>query len=332
MLISKTPLRVSLFGGGSDYPEFIARYGSSVLGGTINKYNYITANKLSSVSKENIRLSYREVEAVNDIAEIQHPIVREYLKLIKFQEKYAFNTVADIPGRSGLGSSSSFAVGFISLMDRITDTKRSNENLAQTAIHLEREILGNLVGVQDQYHAAFGGFGKYSFTADGNSFMRCNWSKNDFEILNSSIALVSTGDFRKAKNLLKEQHRANLDYSKDTYLQKMVSITESAFNLIKDGINQDKLKSICELLDESWSLKKQLSGLISNSTIDDILKLGIKSGAYSGKLLGAGAHGFILFIGPGGNYYRMCEAFGSEKVIQISFGEFSHSISEIPHL
>jgi len=330
MWISKTPLRVSLFGGGSDYPEFIERYDSSVLGGTINHYNYIMANKLSSVSKENIRLSYREIESVLDIGDIKHPIVREYLKYIKFQEKFAFNTVSDIPGRSGLGSSSSFTVGFINLIDKISNTQRSKENLAQTAIYLEREILNELVGVQDQYHAAFGGFGKYSFTSSGNSFMSCNWSKEDFTFINSGIALVSTGEFRKAKDLLVEQQKSNLDYSKDKYLQRMVSITESAFNLIKEGINETKLKNLCELLDESWSQKKLLSKYISNKNVDDILEIGIKSGAYSGKLLGAGSHGFILFIGPEGNYDRMCKAFGSERVIQISFGEFSHSVTELP--
>ena len=170
MIISKTPLRVSLFGGGTDYPEFVDKRRGVVIGGPINKYLYISGNELSKIAEENIRLSYRKVEACKNLDDLSHPIVREYLKLVGFNKKYAFHTVSDIPGSSGLGSSSAFSVGFIRLIDFIQGKLRSSANCAKLAIHLEREILREPVGLQDQYHAAFGGFGKYEFTRDFYSF------------------------------------------------------------------------------------------------------------------------------------------------------------------
>ena len=297
MIISKTPLRVSLLGGGTDYPEFVNRYGGSVLGGTIDKYIYLTANKLSSVSRENLRLCYRSVESVEKVDDITHPIFREYLKNVAFQGRYAFYTVSDIPGNSGLGSSSSFTIGLIKLIDEINGSHRSRKNLAKTAIHLEREILCEQVGYQDQYHAAFGGFTRYNFSKSDVELQECNWTVDDYKLLNSQVCLISTGIFRDAKAVLKQQKIDNSDLSKDDYLQNMLKFVDEGYALIKDGLTETKIRDLGALVKESWEHKKKLSKSISNNKIDELIEIGLGEGAKGAKLLGAGAGGFILFIG-----------------------------------
>ena len=164
MLVSKTPLRVSLFGGGTDYPSFFESNEGKVIGGSIDKYIYTSGLELFKKSKEKFRINYREVESVNNIDEIRHPIVREYLKYNDFKKNYGFSTVSDVPGGTGLGSSSSFSVGFIKLVKSILGEEIKDFELAREAIHLERDLLKENVGVQDQYHAACGGFCEYTFS------------------------------------------------------------------------------------------------------------------------------------------------------------------------
>jgi D-glycero-alpha-D-manno-heptose-7-phosphate kinase len=319
MLISKTPLRVSLLGGGTDYPEFIDREYGQVLGGTIDKYVSIISSDLSNIAKEKLRISYRSVESVESLAEISHPIVREYLKLVKFDKKVAFYTVSDIPGSSGLGSSSAFSVGFINLIDAIYEKKRSKLSLAKMAIHLEREILKEPVGVQDQFHAAFGGFSKYTFKKDQESISQLNWDANDYNFINNRVILVHTGGFRNAKNILIDQQADNRNLSKDQYLSKMLEIANSGYNEIKFGLNESNFKNLCELVNESWHLKQSLSDNISNLEVDNIINIGKKSGAYAAKLLGAGGAGFVLFMGAPDLCEKIKNNFEAHRVVDINF-------------
>lgn len=319
MLISKTPLRVSLLGGGTDYPEFINRKHGQVLGGTIDKYVTIISSNLSNIAKEQLRISYRSVESVKDLKEISHPIVREYLSLVEFDKKVAFYTVSDIPGSSGLGSSSAFSVGFINLIDAISKKKRSKLSLAKMAIHLEREILKEPVGVQDQFHAAFGGFSKYTFTKNQETISQLNWDSDDYNFINSRVVLVHTGGFRSAKNILIEQQNVNRDLSKDQYLSKMLEIADNGYNEIKSGLNDSNFKSLCELVNESWALKQSLSNNISNDDVNNIINIGKKSGAYAAKLLGAGGAGFVLFMGSEDLRENIKNNFEAHCVVDINF-------------
>lgn len=329
MIISKTPLRVSLFGGGSDYPTYINRNRGVVVGGTIDKYIYITANKLSSIAKENIRLCYRVVEACNELDQISHPIVREYLKLSNFTEKYGFYTISDIPGGSGLGSSSSFSVGFIKLIDFIKGHERSASSCAQEAINLEQNILKEPVGVQDQYHAAIGGFGRYDFWSNEYSHSEFNWSPQDYQFFNERVCLVHTGGFRNAKDILIDQQSFAMQRSKDDYLLRMVEIAETASELISNGLNRDKIVSLAELLNESWQLKQSLSTKISNQNVSDIIELGRSNGALGAKLLGAGGEGFVMFLGNPDCFEKMARLFGTKRTLQFKFGNYRAGVQKI---
>ena len=328
MLIAKSPLRVSLFGGGTDYPSYTAKNKSTIVGGTIDKFIYITANKLSEIANENIRLCYRKVEACNELNDLSHPIVREYLKLVKFKEKFGFYTIADIPGGSGLGSSSSFSVGFIKLIDFINNNERSLASCAQQAIRLEQDILGEPVGIQDQYHASFGGFGKYEFTSNSYSYSEFSWSPEDYQFMNDRVCLVHTGGFRDAKDILVDQHKNSQTIQQDGYLDRMVELAENAAHLLHDKLDDDKIAAVSSLLNESWSLKMSLSSKISNQNVRELIDKGLSGGALGAKLLGAGGEGFVFFIGKDDCYEKMKGIFGEARTIKFQFGSYRANVQK----
>ena len=320
MIVTKTPLRISLFGGGTDYPAFCDREGGMVLGGTIDKYVYITASKLFPYSHENIRLSYRDTESVCELDELKHPIVREYLKKVNFSQKFAFYTVSDIPGRSGLGSSSAFSVGFIKLIQSILDFEMDSEWLAREAINLERNILKEPVGLQDQYHAAFGGFSKYEFGKDNKvtiqSIPNLKQINNLFSL---HSVLIFTGQLRSAKSVLEEQVTNTASMTKDTYLYKMKEICGEAVRLFENGITGESFIEIGNLLRESWTLKAKLADSIANENINYLLSELDLLGAYGAKVLGAGGGGFILAIGDSKIKDRVRKRFGPERIVNFNF-------------
>lgn len=330
MLLTKTPLRVSLFGGGTDYPAFCDRYDGMVLGGTINKYVYITATRLFSLARENIRLSYRETESALKIDDIKHPIVREYLRSVKFDMKYAFYTVSDIPGSSGLGGSSAFSVGFINLVQYLLGNKVDADWLAKEAVHLERNILNEPVGLQDQYHAAFGGFSTYRFRKNGTVDIEpvVNIERIS-HVLDKHSVLIFTGNFRSARNILADQVINTQLLTKDDYLLQMREICIEACKLFQGQFTEESLKEIGELLDESWNLKSQLAESISNKNIDQINDMLRDLGAYGAKVLGAGGGGFVLGIGDGNLKTKAIEKFGRDNIVDFKFTNHGSRIIEL---
>jgi len=335
MYISKTPLRVSLFGGGTDYPEYFAENPSAVLGGTINKYIYTTAVDLAPFSEQRFRLSYRVVEDCDTIEEISHPVIRETLKDKQYTIPTGFYTVSDLPGGTGLGSSSSFTVGFLNLISYLQKNKVLDPyTLAKEAIRIERDILHENVGVQDQTHAAYGGLCSYDFAKQniGVSITRkrVNISKDSKDMLNQSMILVYTNIQRHASKIVSSQIEHIKQGSNTNYLNTMYDMVDEAKNILKHkGNAEEMLGTLGRLLNQSWDLKQNLGKGISNPTINNIYHTGIDMGAWGGKLLGAGGGGFVMFLLDPALIPKFRKEFGENNVIPVSFTDHGSVIETV---
>ena len=291
MIISKTPYRISFFGGGTDYPDWYRKFGGEVVSTTIDKYIYITARYLPSFFDYKYRIVYSKVETVNKVKDIQHIVVRNLIKESKIKKGIELHYDGDLPAKSGMGSSSSFIVGcmnvFLSLNKESTDKKY----LAKTSLNFEQNILKEVVGSQDQVAGSYGGFNSIKFNTDGSFIVKpIKLKKTIKEKLNKRLFLVFTGYQRRAHDF------ASL-YVKDLSTNKipeMNSIHEHV-TLSKEYLAKGKLDDFGYLLHESWSKKKELSKHISSNFIDNLYEKGLKNGAIGGKILGAGGGGFLLF-------------------------------------
>lgn len=297
MWISKTPLRVSFFGGGTDYPSYFRGNTGSVLGCTIDKYVFIQVLPLASFAEQRFRVTYRTTESVDRVEDIRHPVVREGLKFLEWKDPLNIATMSDLPGSSGLGSSSAFTVGFLNLLHCMRGEQLTKFELARQAIHVEHDILQERVGVQDQIHASFGGLSRYEFCGDSFSIEPLRVSSKRIDLMNRSMLLVYTGNTRSASSIVAEQEDRTSSGANADYLREMFEMTRVGSKILEDeGDDRSAIKRFCDLLDHGWNLKRQLSTSISSSTIDDIYSRGKQFGALGGKLLGAGGGGFILFF------------------------------------
>lgn len=316
MIIVKTPLRVSLFGGGTDFPDYFRRAGGAVLGSAIDKYIYHSVSKFPSwLFEHKIRVAYRVVEQVSDVELIQHRPFREILKYHGITENVEVNLASDLPSFTGLGSSSSFTVGLIKGLNGFQGRLIDAASLARQAIHLERNVLGESVGFQDQIFASYGGFNHITF-ADDDSFEveRVNVNQNLNRELSESLMMYYTGMTRRASDI-EEMKLKNIEKNIDT-LDRMHDCVSEALSILSRGVNLDE---IGYLLDESWKLKRSLGGGVTNSNIDEVYRYGIESGALGGKLLGAGGGGFFLFYVPRRSRARFREAFSQMHEVPFSF-------------
>lgn len=292
MIISRTPFRISFFGGGTDYPIWYEGHGGMVLSATINKYAYITARELPPFFEYKHRIQYYLKEQVNSIEEIKHPVVREAAKLLNIRFGMEIVHNADLPARSGLGSSSTFTVGLLHALYGMKHKMVTKRELALAAINLEQNIIGEAVGSQDQTAASFGGFNFIEFNKSKTFEVReLTISQKRLNSLQDNLLLCFTGFARTAEKIAKEQIKVT--EKKENELKKMKEILEEAKEiLINEKISIDNFG---KLLNEQWFLKKSLTNNISNKEIDNIYEAGIKGGAIGGKLLGAGGGGFMLF-------------------------------------
>lgn len=337
MFVNKTPLRVSFFGGGTDYPEYARDHPSAVLGGTINKYIYTTASPLAPFANQKFRISYKVVEDCMSADEINHPIIREVLKYYDYDTPTGFYTVSDIPGSTGLGSSSAFTVGFYHLVNKLSGsdpTKISSDWLAKQAIHLERVILNENVGVQDQTHAAYGGFARYDFNIDDDELLIHRQAvvmpDSRRDLLNNSMILVYTDIQRHASEIVSEQIAGMKTGSSDNYLNTMYEMVGEAEKIFAHpGNDQSALSDIGALLNQSWSLKQNLGKGVTNAVINDIYNTGIELGAWGGKLLGAGGGGFVMFLLDPTQIYRFTAEFGKENIIPVKFTDTRSVVTTI---
>ena len=319
MWICKTPLRASFFGGGTDYPAYFNSRPGAVLGGTIDKYVFIQALPLSPIAEQKFRVTYRTTESVDEIDAIRHPVIREALKLYRWYQPLNIATMSDLPGGTGLGSSSAFTVGFINLLHRMRGTELTQYELARHAIDMEQVVLKEKVGVQDQVHAAFGGFSRYEFSGDSISIEPLRLTTQRLALFNASLLLVYTGVQRNASDITTEQESRTSAGLNLGYLNDMYEMTKVGARILEqDGDDPAALMRFADLLDQSWKLKRQLGTTVSNSSIDEIYMAGKELGAWGGKLLGAGGGGVVLFMADPSLHPQFSERIGADNVIPAS--------------
>jgi len=295
MIISRTPFRISFFGGGTDYPVWYRENGGAVLNTTINKYCYISCRFLPPFFNHKYLIRYRLTETVGTVNEIQHPSVRECLRYMKIDQGIEMVHTSDLPARSGIGSSSAFTVGFLNTLYALTGRMVGKRKLASDAICLEQQIIAEKVGSQDQVASAFGGLNIMKFNGRENFFVQpVTISSEKVKTLQNHLMLFFTGLSRIASEIAAEQIQ-NTD-SKTTELCSMQQMVDEASNILNS--ENGRLEDFGYLLDESWKLKRSLSSRVSTNSIDEMYDIGLKAGALGGKLCGAGGGGFMLLFVP----------------------------------
>ena len=297
MIISRTPFRVSFFGGGTDYPAWYREHGGTVLSTAINKYCYITCRYLPPFFDYKYRVRYYQREEANSIDEIQHPSVRECLAFMRIDEGVDLVHHADLPARSGLGSSSTFTVGLLHALYALKHEMPTKRDLALNAIRIEQDFMKESVGSQDQTIAAFGGLNKIEFGGPQEILVRpIILAPSRLDHLEQHLMLFFTGFSRTASELAKGQIE-QIPVMQDN-LRQMMPLVDRAIEVLRRA--DSHMDEFGRLLHEQWLLKQQMSAEISNDRIDEIYEVGLKAGALGGKLLGAGGGGFMLFfVRPG---------------------------------
>lgn len=293
MIISRTPFRISFFGGGTDYPAWYKENKGAVLATTINKYCYINCRYLPPFFEHKHRIVYSLIESVKNTSEIRHPAVRACLKFMKINDGVEIHHDGDLPARSGLGSSSAFTVGLLNTLYALKGQMATKRQLAHNAIYVEQELIKENVGCQDQTLASFGGFNRIEFGGDHHTHVKhITIGQNKISELQSYLMLFFTGLSRTASDVAAEQ--INNTPKKKKELESMYQMVDEAIDIL----NGKKIEDFGKLLHESWKVKKSLSRKISSEHIDDIYDTAKKYGAIGGKLLGAGGGGFILLFAP----------------------------------
>lgn len=329
MIISRTPVRLSFFGGGTDYREYFERKGGAVLGTTIDKYTYVSVNRLSKFFEYKIRVGYSRAELVNNVEEILHPSVRETLKFKNITGNLDIHIFADLPAKTGLGSSSSFTVGFLNALYALEGKTISKQQLAEEAIYIEQKLIGENVGCQDQVHASYGGLNIIEFSNTRISVKPVVISKEKYDYLNDSLMVFYTGMTRYASEIVKEQIKNTKTCSKDSYLERMYHMVFEAEKIISDDKPEEMVGNLGGLLHESWQLKKCLSSQITSDLIDDIYDKAMQAGACGGKLAGAGGGGFLFFLTPKDKQESVRKAL--EGLLEVNF-RFENDGSRIIYL
>lgn len=323
MIITKTPFRMSFFGGGTDMKEYFEENGGAVLSTTFDKYCYVNVRHLPRFFDYKTHLTYSQMEYVNSYEEIRHPAIRNAMKMLDMHE-IRLTYEADLPARSGLGTSSSFAVGMLNAFYALKGKYVSKEQLAKDAIYLERDLCQEAGGWQDQIAAAYGGFN------------RINFKENCFEVcpiiikperkqkLNRNLMLFFTGFTRFSADIQKVNHVSAQE--KKSILREMMELVDEAERVLCDS--QSNLDEFGRLLDYTWKLKRRTGSKISTNSIDGIYQKGIEAGAIGGKLLGAGGGGFVLFYVP--EEKQECVSNAMKGLLQVPF-EFEDAGASVIH-
>jgi D-glycero-alpha-D-manno-heptose-7-phosphate kinase len=293
MIISRTPFRISLFGGGTDYPAWFREHGGAVLGTAINKYCYVSVRKLPPFFEHRFRIVYSKVEYVQNIEEIQHPAVRDVLAEMNTVDGLEIHYDSDLPARSGLGSSSAFTVGLLHALNALHGRMMKKSELGREAIRIEQDVMKEAVGCQDQLWAAYGGFNRIAFSPS-----------SDFEVtpiilrperreeLRQSMLMFFTGFSRYASDIAQRQI-ANVPH-RSRQLQAMYAMVDNALEVLRN--ERRPIRELGELLHDSWRFKRELADNVSTPEVDEIYEAGRAAGAVGGKLLGAGGGGFMVFL------------------------------------
>lgn len=313
MIITKTPFRISFVGGGSDLEAFYSQHPGAVLSTSINQYMYISSHKY--FEENQIRVKYSQTETVNKLNELKHPILRVVL------EKFGLNgieisSIADIPGGTGMGSSSSFTVGLLHNLYTSIGKKVTKEELAEEACRIEIDLLKEPIGKQDQYAAAYGGMNVIRFETDGTTTVDAlNLSQAAKEELESNLIMFYLGSQRKASDILSEQKKNTASEDKTNTLKQMVDLVYQLQSSLEEG----HLNDMGKILHENWILKQQLASAITNPEINECYQTALQNGATGGKLLGAGGGGFMLFYCPKDHRARLINSLGKLRKFDFAF-------------
>ncbi|MFC1965995.1 kinase [Chloroflexota bacterium] len=315
MIISRTPFRISFFGGGTDYPVWYRENGGAVLGTTIDKYCYITCRCLPPFFEHKYRIVYSQAELVRDIDEIRHPSVRETLRFMGITEGMEIHHDGDLPARTGLGSSSSFTAGLLHALYALKGIMPAKMQLARDAIHIEQSMLEENVGSQDQVFAAFGGLSRIDFSREHDiEIKRITIKPERVESLQNHLMLFFTGFSRTASEIAGEQIKQTPRKKRE--LAEMHRMVDEAINILNGDYD---LSDFGRLLHESWQLKRSLTNKISTPYTDFLYEKAIGAGATGGKLLGAGGGGFMLFFVKPEFQLKVREALGNLLCVPFRF-------------
>jgi D-glycero-alpha-D-manno-heptose-7-phosphate kinase len=315
MIISKTPLRMSFVGGGSDLPVFYRKFGGAVVSTAIDKFVYVSVNKKFD---DRIRVSYSRTEEVPSVEKIKHPLVREALKLLNIKGGIEITSIADIPAKgSGLGSSSSFTVGVLHALHAFANRYASAEQLARESCEIEIERCGEPIGKQDQFAAAFGGFNFIEFYPDDSvSVEPIICRRETMQELQDNTLVFYTGMTRSASALLKTQREVVAsEKAKQKVLCRMVEFARQ----LNTELQKNNVEAFGEIIHENWLLKRSLTPNVSNSVIDRWYERARKAGAVGGKLLGAGSGGFLMFYAPQERHETITRALKDLRLMRFRF-------------
>ncbi len=313
MIITRTPFRVSFFGGGTDYPAWYREHGGAVVSTSIDKYCYITCRYLPPFFEHKSRILYSKVETVDSNGRIEHPAVRGILAHLGIEAGVEIHHDGDLPARTGLGSSSAFAVGLLHALAALTNRMITKMDLAKQAIYIEQEVLKEYVGCQDQVITAVGGFQRIDFAPTGDiDATPVVIDQERIEALQSHLLLYFTGFSRTETAIVREQLERMADKTRE--LSRMRAMVDESIGILT---GKGGLDDLGHLLDEGWSLKRGLSSNVSSPAIDEIYEAATSAGALGGKLLGAGGGGFMLLFAPPERHARIRERLG--KLLRIPF-------------
>ncbi len=322
MIISKTPFRVSFFGGGTDYPSWYRKHGGEVLSTTINKYLYLTCRHLPPFFDHKYRNVWSIIEKVKKVDEIQHTAVRELLIHMKVKKGLELHYDGDLPAQSGMGSSSAFVVGLVNIFYAFKGKKLTKKNLADRSLFFEQNILKETVGSQDQIATAFGGFNSIKFFKNGSyKVEKFSIKKKVISNLSKNLVLIYSGNERRANDIA-EKYAHTLSSQKKKEMKDIHKFVGKAKKLL----NENKLDDFGYLIGESWHKKKELSENITSEKIEFLYNKAIKNGALGGKVLGAGGGGMMLFYVNEENSEKFNKAFKNSLIIPFKFEETGSSI------
>ena len=316
MIITRTPFRLSFFGGGTDLRSFYSKADGEVLSTAIDKYLYVVIKKKLGIVEHKYRINWSTVEFKNNINEIENPIARECLRYFKINYPVEITTFADVPANTGLGSSSAFAVGLVNALFALQGKHASKYEIASTAAKIEIDILGRKIGKQDHFASCYGSLNNFIFKSNETVVINpIVISENRLKKLQDHIIMFYTNQKRNSETVLKNQF--NLKKNQFEYLEKLKNLVK----ITKENLFKDKF-SISEfgrLLDENWKLKKKINKHSSNNIIDKYYNEAIKAGAYGGKLLGAGNGGFLLFIANRFSHKKIAYRLKKLKKMSVKF-------------
>lgn len=316
MIITRTPFRVSFFGGGTDYPAWYREHGGVVLATTIDKYCYISCRLLPPFFEHKHRIVYSHIENVQEVSEIRHPAVKGVFEWKGVRAGLEIHHDGDLPARSGLGSSSSFTVGLLNALSALEGRYITKRELAAQALHVEQEVIREVVGSQDQVSAAFGGFNRIEFRKDESFHVDpVMLPRARMDELQAHLMLCFTGQTRNAPEIAKAQ-LDNLR-SRAVELRAMQAMVDEAIGILRDGAKP--LEEFGRLLDESWQQKRRLSDKVTTPGIDEMYERAGKRGAVGGKILGAGGGGFLLLFAPPDAHAGIREALQNLVHVPIKF-------------